>query len=120
MAASTSHPLLTKSIHEDPKGSIQMVNCSNDGASSMHAIHKWCAYHKSEKHSDSDCTAQQDSAISTNQTSKKCPNGAVKGRQTNLANLNSSLKQIRRSFFVLLRTQKGFPSKARVLKTTPL
>ena len=77
MAATTSHPLLTKSIHRDLKGSIQMVDCSHDGAVSMHAILKWCAFHKSEKHSDSDCRAQQEPATSTTQTAKKRPKGPV-------------------------------------------
>ena len=83
MAASTSHPLLTKSVHKDPKGSIQMVECSTDGAASMHAIKRWCAYHKSEKQSDSDCRAQQESATSTTQTTKKVPRDRLKGRRVN-------------------------------------
>ena len=82
MGASTSHPLLTKSIHRNPKGSIQMVDGPREVEASMHAIRKWCAFHKSEKHFDSDCRAQQDSATSTTQTSKKRPKGAIK-RKTN-------------------------------------
>ena len=82
MAATTSHPLLTKSIHRDPKGSIQMVDYTTDGAASMHAIQRSCAFHKSEKHSDSDCRAQQESATSTTSTAKKRPKGSAK-KKTN-------------------------------------
>ena len=78
MAASASHPLLTKSIHKDPKGSIQMVDGSPEGDVSIQAMRQWCAFQKSDKHSDSDCRAQQDSATSTTQTSKKLPKGVIK------------------------------------------
>ena len=71
-------PLLTKSIHKDPKGSIQMVDGSPEGDVSIQAIRQWCAFHKSDKHSNSDCRAQQDSPTSTAQTSKKRPIGATK------------------------------------------
>ena len=74
MTASASHPLLTKSIHKDSKGSIQMVDGSLEGDVSVQAMHRWCAFHKS----DSDCRAQQDSATSTTQTSKKRPKGTIK------------------------------------------
>ena len=78
MAASASHPLLTKSIHKDSRGSIQMVDSSLDGDVSIQAMRQWCAFHKFDKHSDSDCRAQRDSATSTTQTSKKHPKGAIK------------------------------------------
>ena len=55
-----------------------MVDGSPEGDVSMQAIRQWCAFHKSDKHSDSDCRAQQDSAISTAQTSKKRSMGAAK------------------------------------------
>ena len=77
MAASASHPLLTKSIHKDSKGSIQMFDGSLEGDVSIQAMRQWCAFHKSDKHPDSDCRAQQDSATSTTQTSKKRPKGAI-------------------------------------------
>ena len=65
MAASTSHLLQTKLIHCSQKGSIQMLNASSEDNVSIQAIRQWCALHKSDKHSDSDCHAQQDVASSS-------------------------------------------------------
>ena len=107
MAASTSHSLLTKSINKDPKGSIQMVDCSSDGAASMHAIHKWCAYHKSEKHSDSDCGAQQESATSTTQTSKKCPKGSIKRKTNKPRRLKFKSKTDKKKFLRSIEDKEG-------------
>ena len=78
MATSSNHPLLTKSIHKDPKGSIQVIDESPEGEVNIQAIRQWCAFHKSDKHSNSDCRAQQDSTTSTAQTSKKRPIGVTK------------------------------------------
>ena len=63
MAASSSRPLLTKSIHNAPKGSIQMVETFPEESVSVLALRQWCAFHKSDNHSDSDCRAQQDMLI---------------------------------------------------------
>ena len=55
MAASSSHPLLTKLSHGGQKGSsIQMLDLSMQD-DNIQAIHQWCALHKTDKHSDSDC-----------------------------------------------------------------
>ena len=54
-----------------------MVEGSPKGDVSIQAIRQWCAFHKSDRHSDSDCRAQQDSATSTAQTLKKRPIGAT-------------------------------------------
>ena len=78
MAASSSHPLLTKSVHKALKGSIQMVETFPEGNVSIQALSQWCAFHKSDKHSDWDCRAQQDTATSTAQNPKKRPLGATK------------------------------------------
>ena len=120
MAATTSHPLLTKSISRDPKGSIQMVDCFPDAAASMQANRRCCAFHKSEKHSDSDCRAQQESATSTTSTAKKRPKGSDKKKTNRPRRLKFKSKRIRNNSFVLLRTQKGFPLKVLVLKTKTL
>ena len=78
MAASSSHPLLTKSIHNALKGLIQMVDTFPEGNIGIQALRQWCAFHKSDKHSDSDCRAQQDTATSIARTSKKRPIGAAR------------------------------------------
>ena len=54
MATFSSHPLLTKSVHGSQNGSIQMPNSSQEDES-IQAIRQWCALHKTDKHSDSDC-----------------------------------------------------------------
>ena len=107
MAASTSHPLLTKSIHKDPKGSIQMVDCSHDGEASVHAIRKRCAFHKSEKHSDFDCRAQQESATSTTQTSKKSPKGSVKRKTTKPRRLKFKSNTDKKKFLHSIEDTEG-------------
>ena len=61
MAASSSHPLMTRSLHGGPQGSIHVLE-SSIGDESIQAIRRWCALHKTDKHSDSDCRAQQESA----------------------------------------------------------
>ena len=82
MATSASHPLLTKSIHKDSRGSIQMVDSSLEGKASVQAMRRWCSFHKSDKHSDSDCRAQQESATSSTSTAKKRPKGAIKRKES--------------------------------------
>ena len=81
MAASSTHPLLTKSIHGSQRGSIQLLDASPEDNVSIQAIQQWCALHKSDKHSDSDCCAQQEAAssnaakkssVNTKQGSKPC------------------------------------------------
>ena len=52
-----------------------MVETFPEGNVSIQTLPQWCALHKSDKHSDSDCTAQ---ATSTANTSKKQPIGARK------------------------------------------
>ena len=58
MASSSSHPLMTKSISGNR--SIQMLESSPE-EECIQAIRRWCALHKTDKHSDSDCRAQQES-----------------------------------------------------------
>ena len=57
MATSSSHPLLTQSIHGSQRGSIKMLNTSLEDNVSIQAIRQWCTLYKSGKHSDSDCHA---------------------------------------------------------------
>ena len=79
MAASTSHPLLTKSIHGSPRAAIQMLGTSEDEDHvSIQAIKQWCALHKLDKHSDADCRAQQDT---TTPSTKKRPTVTKKGNK---------------------------------------
>ena len=70
MAASSSHPLMTKSISGNR--SIQMLESSTE-EESIQAIRRWCALHKTDKHSDSDCRAQQESTPPT--AAKRRPTG---------------------------------------------
>ena len=77
MAASTSNPLNTKSSR-NPRGLIQMIETLEDTAATVQAIRKWCALHKTEKHSNADCRAQKESATNIATTSKKRPKGKVK------------------------------------------
>ena len=74
MAASNGHPL-SRSPHSNPKGSIQVIDSSAEDAN-IQAIRQWCALHKTDKHSDSNCRAQQESAQSN--VAKKRPTGAKK------------------------------------------
>ena len=71
LATSSSHPLLTKSIHNAPKGSIQMVDTTPVGDASIQALRQWCALHKFDKLSDSDCRAQQDTATNSAKAKKQ-------------------------------------------------
>ena len=107
MAASTSHPLLTKSIHRNPKGSIQMVDSSIEGEAIGQAIRKWCEFHKSEKHSDSDCRAQQESATSTTQTSKKRPKEAIKRKTNKPRRLKFKSKTDKKKFLRSIEETEG-------------
>ena len=61
MAASNSHPLAKRS-HVGHKGSsIQVIDSSLEDVG-IQAIHQWCTVHKTDKHSDSNCWEQQESA----------------------------------------------------------
>ena len=71
LAASCSHPLLTKSIHNAPMGSIQMVEESPEGDVSIQAVRQWCSLHKMDKHSDSECRVQQETVASSTKAPKK-------------------------------------------------
>ena len=74
MAASNGHPL-SRSPHSHHKGSIQVIDSSAEDVN-IQAIRQWCALHKTDKHSDSNCRAQQESAQSN--VAKKRPTGAKK------------------------------------------
>ena len=73
MAASSSHPLMTKSINDNR--SIQMLQ-SSPKEESIQAIRRWCALHKTDKLSNSDCRAQQESTPPT--AAKRRPTGDKK------------------------------------------
>ena len=73
MAASCSHPLQTKSIHNVPMGSINMVDDLPDGDHSILTLRQWCSLHKSDKHSDSDCRVQKETTASSGKQPKKRP-----------------------------------------------
>ena len=61
IAASNSHPL-TKPSHGSHKGSsIRVIDSSLEDVR-IQAIRQWCALHKTNKHSDNNCRAQQESA----------------------------------------------------------
>ena len=53
-----------------------MLDASEEDNVSIQAIKQWCALHKSHKHSDADCHAQQETASSS---TKKQPTFAKKG-----------------------------------------
>ena len=76
MAASSSHPLMTKSISGNR--SIQILESSPE-EESIQAIRRWCALHKTDKHSDSDCRAQQESTPPT--AAKRRPTGDKKANK---------------------------------------
>ena len=77
MATSSTHPLLTKSIHGGQSGSIEMLDASTGDKVSIQAIWQWCALHKSDKHSHSDCRNQQD--VTSSSSAKKQPTNAKEG-----------------------------------------
>ena len=74
MAASNGHPL-SRPSHKG--SSIQVIDSSAEDVN-IQAIHQWCALHKTDKHSDSNCRAQQES-IPQNAT-KKRPTSAKKSQ----------------------------------------
>ena len=75
MAASNGHPL-SRPSHSGHKGSsIQVIDSSTEDVK-VQAIRQWCALHKTDKHSDSNFRAQQESAPSN--AAKKRPTGAKK------------------------------------------
>ena len=75
MAASNGHPL-SRPSHSAHKGSsIQVIDSSTEDVN-IQAISQWCALHKTDKHSDSNCRTQQESAPSN--AAKKRPTGAKK------------------------------------------
>ena len=53
-----------------------MIGASEEDQVSIQALKQWCALHKSDKHSDADCRAQQET---TPTTAKKRPTVAKKG-----------------------------------------
>ena len=88
MAASSSHPLLTKSIHGGQKGSIQMLDSSLE-EESIQAIRGWCTLHKTDKHSDSDCL-RATGVCSANRRKKKRSTGIKKGSKPRRLSFKSS------------------------------
>ena len=78
MAASNGH-LLAKPSHSGHKGSsIQVIDSSAEDVK-IQAIRQWCALHQTDKHSDSNCQAQQESTQqSATNTAKRRPAGAKK------------------------------------------
>ena len=84
-----------------------MVDWPREGEASMHAIRKWCAFHKSEKHSDSDCRAQQESATSTTQTSKKHPKGSIKRKTNKPRRLRFKSKTDKKKFLRSIEDMEG-------------
>ena len=79
MAASASNPLNTKSS-KSPRGHIQMIE-TQDSPATIQVLKKWCSLHKTDKHSNSDCRAQKETApsgSSSKTAAKKRPKGSEK------------------------------------------
>ena len=74
MAASNGHPL-SRPSHKG--SSIQVIDSSAEDVK-IQAIRQWCALHKTDKHSDSNCRAQQEPAPTN--AAKKRPTGAKKNQ----------------------------------------
>ena len=91
MAASNSHPL-TKLSHGGHKGSsIQVIDSSLEDVA-IQEIRLWCTVYKTDKHSDSNCRAQQESTPPD--ATKRWPAGAKK--QANLTGYHSNRQTTRR------------------------
>ena len=116
MAASCSHPLLTKPIHNSQMGSIQMVEESPEGDASIQAVRQWRSLHKTDRHSDSECRVQQETVASSTKAPKKRSTGVK--RIASLTGLNLSLRQAKRNFSVPSKKQKGFSLKVAIQTTT--
>ena len=84
-----------------------MVDCTIDGVASMHAIRRWCALHKSEKHSDSDCRAQQESATSITSTAKKRPKGLDKKKTNKPRRLKFKSTKDKKKFLCSIEDTEG-------------
>ena len=88
-----------------------MVDGSPKGDVRIQAIRQWCAFHKSDKHSDLDCRAQQDSATSTAQTLKKRLKGATK-KDNKPLRLKFKSKSDKKKLLCSIEETEGFPWKA--------
>ena len=110
MAASCSHPLPTKSIHNVPMGSIQMVEESPDGDASILAIRQWCSLHKSDKHSDSDCRVQKETMANSAKTIGKRPVG--KKKDTKPRRLRFKSKTDKKKFLRSIEETEGVSLKS--------
>ena len=107
MAASTSNPLNTRSSLKNPKGSLQMIETPEDEAATIQTIKKWCALHKSDKHSNAECRVQKESAAnSTTATTKKRPKGKDK-RKTKPRKLKFKTKADKKKFLRSIEDAEG-------------
>ena len=95
MAASNGHPLSRSSSGSHKMPSIKVINSSVEDAT-IQTIRQWCALHKTDKHSDSNCRAQQETTQSN--AAKKRPAGAKKTnkpRRIRFKSLNDKKKFLR-------------------------
>ena len=107
MAASTSNPLNTRSSLKSPKGSLQMIETPEDEAATIQTIKKWCALHKSDKHSNAECRAQKEPVTSsTASTTKKRPKGKDK-RKTKPRKLKFKTKADKKKFLRSIEDAEG-------------
>ena len=87
MAASNSHPL-SRPLHGNHKNSsIQIIDSSVEDVN-IQTIRQWCALHKTDKHSDSNCRAQQETTQPN--AAKKRPAGAKKPNKPRRIGFKSS------------------------------
>ena len=97
MAASNGHPLSRSSHGGHKVSSIQVIDSSAEDVN-IQAIRQWCAVHKTDKHSDSNCRAQQEStppnAAKKRPTSAKKTNQPRRIRFKSTSNKNKFLRSI--------------------------
>ena len=113
MAASASNPLNTKSS-KNPRGHIQMIETPEDTAATVQVIRKWCALHKTDKHSNADYRAQKETTTSSTTTaSKKRPKGTEK-RKAKPRKLKFKSNTDKKKFLRSIEDTEGVPSRVLV------
>ena len=107
MAASANNPLTVKSSLRNPKGFIQMIDKGKEEAAAIQAMRKWCALHKTDKHSNTDCRAQKESTTGVATTWKKRLKGAEKRKSARPRKLKFKSKDDKKKFLRSIEDAEG-------------
>ena len=84
-----------------------MMDNPEDEAATVQAIRKWCALHKTEKHSNADCQAQKETTNSNAKASKKRPKGAKEQRSVKPRKLKFKSNADKKKFLRSIEDTEG-------------